>query len=146
MLGDGLPAVRLAIIFGWDLERPVTVLVAELDPEGDERTAQDRLVTCWTATMRRHDQRGAVAGFSHEVVAVLDAAVDADRVAKDAAAAFADVPPATFSTGTSRPCQGAETLPEAYSQALKAARVGRQLHGAARSRTSTSSASTGCCR
>ncbi|GGP16156.1 hypothetical protein GCM10012278_78810 [Nonomuraea glycinis] len=115
--------------FGWDLERPVTVLVAELDPEGDERTAQDRLVTCWTATMRRHDQRGAVAGFSHEVVAVLDAAVDADRVAKDAAAAFADVPPATFSTGTSRPCQGAETLPEAYSQALKAARVGRQLHG-----------------
>ncbi|MGN9782722.1 PucR family transcriptional regulator [Nonomuraea sp. ZG12] len=115
--------------FGWDLERPVTVLVAELDPDGDERTAQDRLVTCWTAAMRRHDQRGAVAGFSHEVVAVLDAAVDADRVAKDAASAFADVPPATFSTGTSRPCQGAQTLPEAYSQALKAARVGRQLHG-----------------
>jgi purine catabolism regulator len=115
--------------FGWDLERPVTVLVAELDPEGDERTAQDRLVTSWTAAMRRHDQHGAVAGFSHEVVAVLNADVDADRVAKDAASAFADVPPATFSTGTSRPCRGAQTLPEAYSQALKAARVGRQLHG-----------------
>ncbi|WP_336205707.1 PucR family transcriptional regulator [Nonomuraea sp. LPB2021202275-12-8] len=115
--------------FGWDLERPVTVLVAELDPEGDERTAQDRLVTCWTAAMRRHDPRGAVAGFSHEVVAVVDAAVDAARVAKDAAFAFADPPPATFSTGTSRPSRGAETLPEAYSQALKAARVGRQLHG-----------------
>ncbi|MFC4113624.1 PucR family transcriptional regulator [Nonomuraea zeae] len=115
--------------FGWDLSRPVTVLVAELDPEGDERSAQDRLVACWTAAMRRHDPRGAVAGFSHEVVAVVDASIDATRVAKDAASAFADVPPATFSTGTSRPSPRAETLPEAYSQALKAARVGRQLHG-----------------
>ncbi|MEV1178851.1 PucR family transcriptional regulator ligand-binding domain-containing protein, partial [Nonomuraea sp. NPDC049784] len=62
--------------FGWDLSRPVTVLVAELDPDGDERSAQDRLVACWTAAMRRHDPRGAVAGFSHEVVAVLDASID----------------------------------------------------------------------
>ncbi|GAA3206609.1 PucR family transcriptional regulator [Nonomuraea roseoviolacea] len=115
--------------FGWDLERPVTVLVAELDPDGDERTAQDRLVTSWTAATRRHDPRGAVAGFSHEVVAVLDARVDAARVAKDAASAFSDTPPATFSTGTSRPSPGVATLPEAYAQALKAARVGRQLHG-----------------
>ncbi|WP_214320108.1 PucR family transcriptional regulator [Nonomuraea sediminis] len=115
--------------FGWDLERPVTVLVAELDPDGDERTAQDRLITSWTAAMRRHDPRGAVAGFSHEVVAVIHAAVDAARVAKDAASAFADMLPATFSTGSSRPCPGADSLPEAYAQALKAARVGRQLHG-----------------
>ncbi|MEV4184479.1 PucR family transcriptional regulator ligand-binding domain-containing protein [Streptosporangium canum] len=117
--------------FGWDLERPVTVLVAELDPEGDERVAQDRLVTCWTAAMRRHDPRGAVAGFSHEVVTIVDAAVDAGRLAKDAAAAFAECLPATFSTGASRTAAGAEALPEAYGQALKAARVGRQLHGPA---------------
>ncbi|MFG1699292.1 PucR family transcriptional regulator ligand-binding domain-containing protein [Nonomuraea sp. NPDC049309] len=115
--------------FGWNLARPVTVLVAELDPDGDERSAQDRLVSCWTAAVRRHDPEGAVAGFSHEVVAVVDASLDAVRIAKDAASAFADVPPATFSTGTSRPSPGAETLPEAYAQALKAARVGRQLHG-----------------
>ena len=36
----------------------------------------------------------------------------------------------TFSTGMSRVAQGAETLPDAYGQAIKAARVGRQLHGA----------------
>ncbi|WP_329083889.1 MULTISPECIES: PucR family transcriptional regulator [unclassified Streptosporangium] len=115
--------------FGWDLQRPVTVLVAELDPEGDERAAQDRLVTCWTGAMRRHDARGAVAGFSHEVVTIVDASVDAGRLAKDAAAAFAESLPATFSTGASRTAVGAEALPEAYGQALKAARVGRQLHG-----------------
>ncbi|MCG5214031.1 PucR family transcriptional regulator [Streptosporangium sp. KLBMP 9127] len=115
--------------FGWDLQRPVTVMVAELDPETDERTAQDRLVTSWTTAMRRHDARGAVAGFSHEVVAVLDAAADTARVARDAAATFAEALPATFSTGTSRPAAGPDALPEAYGQALKAARVGRQLHG-----------------
>ncbi|MEU4830864.1 PucR family transcriptional regulator ligand-binding domain-containing protein [Streptosporangium sp. NPDC023615] len=115
--------------FGWDLQRPVTVLVAELDPEGDERVAQDRLVSCWTGAMRRHDARGAVAGFSHEVVTIVDAGVDAGRLAKDAAAAFAESLPATFSTGASRTAVGAEALPDAYGQALKAARVGRQLHG-----------------
>ncbi|MFI7440091.1 PucR family transcriptional regulator ligand-binding domain-containing protein [Nonomuraea indica] len=120
--------------FGWDLERPVTVLVAEIDPDGDERSAQDRLVTSWTAAIRRHDPRGAVAGFSHEVVAVVGATADTARLARDAAAAFTDSPPAasppvTFSTGTSRHCAGADTLPDAYAQALKAARVGRQLHG-----------------
>ncbi|MFB9892219.1 PucR family transcriptional regulator [Planobispora takensis] len=118
-----------AAAFGWDLERPVVVLVAELDPESDERTAQDRLISCWSAALRRHDPRGAVAGFSHEVVAVVDAAADSVRLAKDAAAAFSECLPATFSTGASRTATGAETLPEAYGQALKAARVGRQLHG-----------------
>ena len=44
--------------------------------------------------------RGAVAGFSHEVVAVVGRRrATPAAVAKDAAAAFADVPPATFSTG-----------------------------------------------
>ncbi|GAA4069921.1 PucR family transcriptional regulator [Nonomuraea soli] len=117
--------------FGWDLERPVTVLVAELDLFGEERTAQDRLVTAWTAALRRHDSRGAVAGFSNEVVAVLDAGADCAKVARDAATAFTDALPATFSTGTSRLCSRPEALPEAYAQALKAARVGRQLHGPA---------------
>ncbi|WP_326824077.1 PucR family transcriptional regulator [Streptosporangium sp. NBC_01756] len=117
--------------FGWDLERPVTVLVAQLDPERDERVAQDRLVTSWTAAMRRHDPRGAVAGFSHEVVTVVDAAVDTVRLAKDAAAAFAEGLSATFSTGASRTAAGADALPEAYGQAVKAAKVGRQLHGPA---------------
>ncbi|MFC4063217.1 PucR family transcriptional regulator [Planomonospora corallina] len=115
--------------FGWDLRRPVTVLVAELDPESDERIAQDRLAASWTAALRRHDPRGAVAGFSHEVVAVVGAAVDTARLTRDAAAAFSEGTPATFSTGVSRTAPGAEALPEAYSQALKAARVGRQLHG-----------------
>jgi purine catabolism regulator len=113
--------------FGWDLERPVGVLVAEIDPEWD--IPPDRLLTAWVAALRRHDPRGAVAGFSHEVVAIVGSDVDMARLAKDAVAAFVDCRPATFSTGMSRVAQGAELLPDAYGQALKAARVGRQLHG-----------------
>ncbi|WP_093171432.1 PucR family transcriptional regulator [Sinosporangium album] len=115
--------------FGWDLERSVTVLVAELDPECDMRVAQDRLVASWTAAVRRHDPNGAVAGFSNEVVAVVGSAVDTTRMAKDAAAALADTAVTTFSTGTSRTANAPEELPDAYGQALKAAKVGRQLHG-----------------
>ncbi|GIH76696.1 PucR family transcriptional regulator [Planobispora longispora] len=127
--GGSERVISRARAFGWDLERPVTVLVAELDPDGDERAAQDRLVACWAAALRRHDPRGAVAGFSHEVVAVVDAAADTARLARDAAAAFAECLPATFSTGASRTATGAQELAEAYGQALKASRVGRQLHG-----------------
>ncbi|GIH29220.1 CdaR family transcriptional regulator [Acrocarpospora phusangensis] len=122
----GARVAERAKAFGWDLERPVSVLVAELDPEVDERTAQDRLLAAWQASVRRHDPRGAVAGFSHEVVAVVGAGVDTARLAAAASTAFAD---ATFSTGMSRIADGADSLPDAYGQALKAARVGRQLHG-----------------
>ncbi|WP_344936382.1 PucR family transcriptional regulator [Sphaerisporangium flaviroseum] len=123
----GARVATRARAFGWDLERPVGVLVAEIDPEWD--IAPDRLLTAWVAALRRHDPRGAVAGFSHEVVAIVGSGVDMARLAKDAVSAFADCQPATFSTGMSRVAQGAELLPDAYGQALKAARVGRQLHG-----------------
>ncbi|MFC4531802.1 PucR family transcriptional regulator [Sphaerisporangium dianthi] len=123
----GTRVAARARAFGWDLERPVGVLVAEIDPEWD--IPPDRLLSAWVTALRRHDPNGAVAGFSHEVVAIVGSGVDMARLAKDAVASFADCRPATFSTGMSRVAQGADSLPDAYGQALKAARVGRQLHG-----------------
>jgi len=119
--------------FGWDLGRPAAVIVAELDrgpargPE--ERVLQDRLVAAWTSAVRRRDRKGAVAGFSDEVVAVIAAdACDVQALAKDAAAVFADQE-RTFSTGVSRIAQQPGDLPSAYDQAIRAVRVGRQMHG-----------------
>ncbi len=130
LIGRGGPRVtERARAFGWDLERPVTVVVAEMDPDGEERSAQDRLLSAWVSAVRRHDPRGAVAGFSHEVVAIVGAGVDVTRLTRDAQTAFGDSAPATFSTGMSRVAHGVDLLPDAYGQALKAARVGRQLHG-----------------
>ena len=79
--------------------------------------------------MRRRDRKGAVAGFSHEVVAVLARTpATSPALAKDATTVFADAG-RTFSTGASRTAAVPGELPTAYDQAVKAARVGRQLHG-----------------
>ncbi|TDC44994.1 PucR family transcriptional regulator [Actinomadura sp. KC345] len=159
--------------FGWDLDRPVMVLVAELDgrprggpapaaghepdgkgrgkgdgPEGgtrgrgaEERAAQERLAAAWASAVRRHDRGAAVASFAHEVVAVVgaDGADPAELTAgpvqamvKEASSLFAEHLPVrrTFSTGISRTVASPSALPEAYDQAVKAVRVGRQLNGA----------------
>jgi purine catabolism regulator len=125
--------VAHASSFGWDLGRAVMVVVAELDrsPGGvpDERVLQDRLTAALTSAVRRRDRKGAVAGFSHEVVAVIAAdACDVAALAKDATAVFADAG-RTFSIGVSRTAGVPGALPAAYDQAVKAVRVGRQLHG-----------------
>lgn len=131
--GDDEHVISHAASLGWDLDRPVTVVVVELDQESTgevaDRAAADRLVAAWTAAARRRDRRCAVAGFSHEVVAVLGAgACDVEALAKDAAATFADAGRG-FSTGVSRTAATPSGLPDAYEQAVKAVRVGRQLHG-----------------
>ncbi|HEV7931652.1 MAG TPA: PucR family transcriptional regulator ligand-binding domain-containing protein [Actinomadura sp.] len=149
--------------FGWDLNRPVAVVVAELDPEGrtaapveggrlgradripeprseesrtrggEERQAQERLAAAWTAAVRRRDPRAAVASFAHEVVAVVGTCTEGDLagLVKDAATVFGENSGRrrTFSTGVSRVVRTPAALPEAYDQAVKSVRVGRQLHG-----------------
>jgi purine catabolism regulator len=124
--------VAHAASFGWDLGRAVTVVVAELDsgPAGvpDERVQQDRLTAALTSAVRRRDRKGAVAGFSHEVVAVVADTCDVAALARDATAVFADAG-RTFSVGVSRTAATPGDLPSAYEQAVKAVRVGRQLHG-----------------
>ncbi|GAA2100561.1 PucR family transcriptional regulator [Actinomadura alba] len=148
--------------FGWDLDRPVAVAVAELDSDGrsggtaetrlgrtdrvpeprtedgrakggEERQAQDRLAAAWTAAVRRRDPKAAVASFAHEVVAVvgLSGDGDLDGLVRDATTMFGEHPGRrrTFSTGVSRVVACPTALPEAYEQAVKSVRVGRQLHG-----------------
>ncbi|MBA9006555.1 MULTISPECIES: PucR family transcriptional regulator [Thermomonospora] len=152
--------------FGWDLDRPMAVLVAELDDRGaegrgrgepagggarsargrgdDERMVQERLAQAWTTVVRRHDRRGAVVSFAHEVVAIVgaggpggdgpagSAAPDPAVLVKEATAVFCEPhgQRRTFSTGISRTVTSPAGLPEAYEQAVKAVRVGRQMHGA----------------
>lgn len=105
----------------------------------EERAAQERLAAAWAAAVRRHDRGAAVASFAHEVVAVVGADGDdpdldggpVHTLVKEAAAMFAEHSSVrrTFSTGISRTVVSPSRLPEAYEQALKSVRVGRQLHG-----------------
>ena len=146
--GDGNRVVAHCAGFGWDFDRPIAVVVAELDPDtrrgesraddgrtrgGDDRLVHDRLAAAWATAVRRRDPSAAVAAFSHEVVAVVGVPQDTELPAlvRDATLAFADHSGlrASFSTGVSRTVTTPAELPEAYDQAVKAVRVGRQLHG-----------------
>ncbi|MGI8333938.1 PucR family transcriptional regulator [Actinomadura scrupuli] len=163
--GDDDRVISHCTGFGWDLGRPMAVLVAELDPEdpgraaqrpgesrggrpartgsgsaagdGEDRQAHDRLAAALTTAVRRRDRGAAVASFAREVVAVVGIPADGDlsglsAVVKDAGAVFGEHQGQrwTFSAGFSRSVETPVALPDAYEQAVKAVRVGRQLHGA----------------
>lgn len=63
---------------GWDIARPLVVLVAALDPlVGDEssregyRTARERFANAWVNVVGRYDRSTPVVGFAQEVVALV---------------------------------------------------------------------------
>jgi purine catabolism regulator len=77
--GTPADAVSHAASLGWDLARPVVVVVAETD-ENDEKTTRareevrsllERFVRAWEQAVRARDARPPVAGFGEEVVALL---------------------------------------------------------------------------
>jgi purine catabolism regulator len=127
---------------GWDLERPMAVLVAELDVPLDAappldiatRPLQDRFAAAWQLVVRDIDPTAAVAGFHQEVVCVVGAPDPqtlagtvrtlVGRVAGDRGGGRQP-----FSTGVSRPVTGLAQLPVALAQARRSVVVGRQMHG-----------------
>ena len=139
--GSAASAVPYAASLGWDLDRPLVVVVAELDPEPSAapppdvvRPAQERFASAWTSVVRARDPRAAVVGFAHEVVA-LPAAASASSVERTVADLVSAVSGdggggrRSFSCGVSRVVDTPDRLPEAYEQARKAVHVGRQLSG-----------------
>jgi purine catabolism regulator len=131
--GDVDRIVHHAASLGWDLDRPLAVVVAELDGDGASRGAQDRLFGAWAAAVRARDPRTAVVGYASEVVTLLPVPVDAlqktvDQLTTTVAADVAAVK-RTFSTGAGRVTEAPDGLPAAYEQARQALQVGRQLHG-----------------
>ncbi|MDQ2749179.1 MAG: PucR family transcriptional regulator ligand-binding domain-containing protein [Pseudonocardiales bacterium] len=126
---------------GWDVDRPIAVVVAQLDDDLDAASApavtgrapQDRLTAAWQQVVRNRDRAAPVVGFSHEVVALVPAdsqsvtAVVGEFVA--AVAGDRGGGRRSFSTGVSRVIDSVTDLPTAYDQARKAVLVGRRMHG-----------------
>ena len=153
-------AVAHAQSLGWDIDRPMVVVVAETD-EDDERTTRSAERGALAAAPLRPslDPRHAgprpaapVMGFSR-VVALFGVADPADteqvmRIVADVArewyAATAAAAGATSPPASSRPISSVAELPSAYDEALSAVSVGRQMHGDGALPTSTASASSGC--
>jgi purine catabolism regulator len=135
-------AVAHAASLGWDVDRPLVVAVAELDPgqvpasvSGLElRPVQERFVTAWQTVMRARDPGGPVASFNAEVV-VLVGGVDNDGLDKLLGELDRQVAGdrgggrLSFSLGVSRLARSPSELPRAYEQARTAVRIGRRLQG-----------------
>ncbi|MBV2365822.1 helix-turn-helix domain-containing protein [Streptomonospora nanhaiensis] len=153
--GDPGGTARRCAALGWDVDRPLVVVVAEFPPEagadGGARPDHER-AAAWAAAARERDPGAAVAGYRREVVVLTradgpgrgggagGAAKGAGRrgasasAARDLVARMAGEPggpggaPA-FTAGISRAAQGPRELPRAYEQARRAARVARSTRG-----------------
>ena len=127
---------------GWDLERPLVVLVAALETENAPPMSRgyqgplelERFAAAWSTVITRTDPSIPVVGFSAEVVALLPVPGDGERAGVDRV--VRDVRGdggggrRPFATGVSRVVAAVEELPAAYEQARKALHAGRRLHGA----------------
>jgi PucR family transcriptional regulator, purine catabolism regulatory protein len=132
---DSGHALARAVRFGWDLQRPLAVLVARhcsTDPADEharlEEAAALRAVELWTSAIRGRDRDAAVAGFATELVAV----VGADGAPTLARKVHADMTGATgraYSVGVSRVAAEAQHIPRLYEEARVALQVGLRLAG-----------------
>lgn len=131
--------------FGWDLTRPVVVVVAEIDPDAGSSSAarpsnrawQDRFAAAWRQVGRSMDEGSPVVDFSSEVVSLLPVGQD-ERLPAGSAVVGRVVGAVrgdkgggrlSFSVGVSRVASGLSDLPEAYHQARRAVEVGRRIRG-----------------
>ena len=128
-------ALARAVRFGWDLQRPLAVLVArQCGAERGEEASRPqeasalRAVELWTRAIRDRDKNAAVAGFATELVAVVgmpDAAALARKVHADMAAATGR----DYSVGVSQVAAGPQDIPRLYEEARVALQVGVRLSG-----------------
>ncbi|CAI9411118.1 PucR family transcriptional regulator [Nocardioides sp. T2.26MG-1] len=139
-----------AATFGWDLERPVVVVAAELDPtvepsieqepvtSAQRRQWQERFSAAWRQVSTTLGAGIPSVDFSSEVVTLLpltegdDEPVAGHGVVRRAVTAVAGDKGGgrrAFSVGVSRVAHTLEELPGAYAQARRAVEVGRRVRG-----------------
>jgi purine catabolism regulator len=147
--GDEQYVAEHAELFGWDLRRPVVVVVAELDPQPSDqehvtpaqrRNWQERFSAAWRQVSRNLDRETPSVDFSSEVVTLLPLAEGDDEpvaghgvVRRSVTAVQGDRGGGRrpFSVGVSRAAYLLDELPEAYAQARRAVEVGRRVNGPA---------------
>jgi purine catabolism regulator len=144
--GEPPQVARHAAGLGWDLDRPLVVLVLEPDDDPSDtrgpgtstalRPLVERQATALGVAVSSRDPRAAVAGYSTEAVALVGVPGDGDvaRLVRDLVASVRGEGGGgrrPFSLGVSRVCSGVADIAHGYEQARTAVRVGRQVSGPA---------------
>jgi purine catabolism regulator len=122
---------------GWELERPVAVLVAELDPvdgfqtDIDQRRRQEQFAADWAWSMQALDAQAAICTSGTEAIAVIGipSRPEALAIARRALSRIERSTVGTFTTGLRAVIGEASTLPLAYRQARQAIEVARLVQG-----------------
>jgi purine catabolism regulator len=140
--GEQAYVVEHAEGFGWDLQRPLVVVAAEIDAPSPEeppvsqlkhRQFQERFSAAWRQVAAAVDPGVASVDFSSEVVTLLPVVEGStsDVVGRTVHAVAGDRGGGrrSFSVGVSRVVTDLGNLPDAYAQARRALEVGRRIHG-----------------
>lgn len=125
---------------GWNLNRPISVAVAEIDAESDategrdKRAMQSLFADAWAKTVAQHDPHAAVVGSGDQVIMLLAAESREDVLARlrdfsSSVRGLGGGGRREFSVGISRPADDVSRLAAAYQEAMRALEVGRQLAG-----------------
>jgi purine catabolism regulator len=128
-------ALARAVRFGWDLQRPLAVLVARHygagrgdEPASQQEAATLRAVELWTLAVRDRDRNAAVAGFATELVAVVGGA-GAEALARKVHAEVTASAGRAYSVGVSQVGAGPLDIPRLYEEARVALQAGLRLSG-----------------
>jgi purine catabolism regulator len=128
-------ALARAVRFGWDLQRPLAVLVARQcgdepneEPSRQQEASALRAVELWSLAIRDGDRNSAVAGFATELVAVVGAA-GADGLARKVHADMTASIARPYSVGVSQVGAGPQDIPRLYDEARVALQIGLRLSG-----------------
>jgi PucR family transcriptional regulator, purine catabolism regulatory protein len=128
-------ALARAVRFGWDLQRPLAVLVARHsgaersdESPGQHEASALRALELWSQAIRDRDRNSAVAGFATELVAVV-AADGAEALARKVHADMTASIGRPYSVGVSQVGARPADIPRLYDEARVALQVGLRLRG-----------------
>lgn len=133
-------AIERGRLFGWELDRRLITVVAQLDDPpmpraGDTTAGRIPLADTLERSVRARDPGAAIVRFTNEVV-VLTAAfhgdggkANASRFIRELAATTTAQVGASISVGLGRPVEKVLDIPRGYNQATAALRIGRKLRG-----------------
>jgi PucR family transcriptional regulator, purine catabolism regulatory protein len=123
--------------FGWNLDRDLVVVAAEIDPPAPEepvptsqvrRRWQERFSAAWRQVSAGFGDGIPSVDFSSEVVTLVPAELSVRNLV-EAVAGDKGGGRRSFSVGVSRVATSIGGLPDAYAQARRAVEVGRRIHG-----------------
>ncbi|MEN0137359.1 MAG: PucR family transcriptional regulator ligand-binding domain-containing protein [Rhodococcus sp. (in: high G+C Gram-positive bacteria)] len=138
--GEHEHVVAHAKTFGWDLDRPIVVVVIEPDPVGEDEPSMptrmplvERQARAFTSAVAGRDQGAAVTALATETVILMGVGTDTMNLVHELVANVRGAGGGgrrAFGVGVSRPTDSVDGIPALYGQARTALKVGRQITGA----------------